>query len=206
MHVPIGISLNVEILGTFQSNDRFHGSKFIALVLTPLSISIFMIFRSFLTATLTTLLLGAIVAPNVNAASKTVTSDGTTIGQDDTNWFLRTPVSDTTQPFDGGILRVYDVHIAKMVEITHQQCTITRNRQDRTWFYFADDQNMGRFRISCKLANDLVVAYGLGKSETTGIFMAEADEPSTVRIPTLNITGGKIKSWMNFTQNFKPRR
>ncbi len=166
-----------------------------------------MIFRSVLTATLTTFLLGAIVAPNVDASPKSIASDGTTIGTDGDTWFMRTPVSDTTQPFDGGMLRVYDVHIAKMVEVTYQQCNTTRSRRDRTWFYFADtNKSMGRFRISCKLANDLVRAYGVGKSEPTGIFMAEIEEPSMVRVPTLNITGGKVRSWMDFTQNFKPIR
>jgi hypothetical protein len=170
-----------------------------------------MVTKSFLTATLATLLLGAIAAPNVQAgpattSGKTVGSDGTTIGTDGDNWFLRTPVADTTESFNSGTLRVYDVHIAKMVEITHHECNTTRSRADRVWFYHANDTKMGKFRISCKLANDLAIAYGMGKAEPTAIFMAEIDEPSTTPIPTLNITGGKVKTWMNFTQNFKPLR
>jgi hypothetical protein len=170
-----------------------------------------MISKSFLTATLATLLLGAIVAPHVNAgpatsSGKTVGSDGTTIGTDGDTWFLRTPVADTTESFSGGTLRVYDVHIAKMVEITHYQCNNTRSRRDRTWFYHANDINMGQFRISCDLAKDLAIAYGMDKAEPTAIFMAEIEEPSTKLIPTLNITGGKVKTWMKFTQNFKPIR
>lgn len=167
-----------------------------------------MISKSFLTATLATLLLSAIAAPNVQAEpGKTVGSDGTTIGTDGDNWFLRTPVADTTESFSGGTLRVYDVHIAKMVEITHYQCNNSGSRADRTWFYFANkDENMGQFRISCDLAKDLAIAYGMGKAEATAIFMAEIEEPSTKRIPTLNITGGKVKTWMKFTQNFKPIR
>jgi hypothetical protein len=170
-----------------------------------------MIIKSFLTATLATLLLGAIAAPNVQAgpatiSGKTVGTDGTTIGTDGDNWFLRTPVADTTESFNGGLLRVYDVHIAKMVEITHYQCNNSGSRANRTWFYHANDINMGRFRISCDLANDLSIAYGMGKPELTNIFMAEIEEPSTTRIPTLNITGGKVKTWMKFTQNFKPIR
>ncbi len=170
-----------------------------------------MTIKSVLSATIATLLLGAIVAPNAYAGpatttGKTVGSDGTTIGTDGDTWFLRTPVADTTESFDGGLLRVYDVHIAKMVEITHFKCNNTRSRADRTWFYSANDENMGQFRISCKLANDLAIAYGMEKAEPTAIFMAEIDEPSTTSIPTLNITGGKVKTWMQFTQNFKPIR
>ena len=170
-----------------------------------------MIFKSFFTATIATLLLSAIAAPNVHAGpatttGKTVGSDGTTIGTDGDTWFLRTPVADTTEPFSGGTLRVYDVHIAKMVEVTHHQCNNTRSRRDRTWFYFAKDENMGKFRISCELAKDLAIAYGMEKAEPTAIFMAESDEPSTKPIPMLNITGGKVKTWMKFTQNFKPIR
>ncbi len=170
-----------------------------------------MISKSFFTATIATLLLGAIAAPNVYAGpatttGKTVGSDGTTIGTDGDTWFLRTPVADTTESFSGGTLRVYDVHIAKMVEITHFKCNNTRSRADRNWFYFANDTKMGKFRISCKLASDLAIAYGMGKAEPTGIFMAEIDEPSYTNIPTLNITGDKVKTWMKFTQNFKPIR
>ncbi len=167
--------------------------------------------KSFLTATIATLLLSTIAAPNVNAgpattSGKTVGSDGTTIGTDGDSWFLRTPVADTTESFSGGTLRVYDVHIAKMVEITHHQCNNTLSRRDRTWFYSANNEKMGTFRISCDLAKDLAIAYGIGKAEPTAIFMAEIEEPSIKRIPTLNITGGKVQTWMKFTQNFKPIR
>jgi hypothetical protein len=170
-----------------------------------------MMTKSFLTATIATLLLSAIAAPNVQAGpemnvGKTVGSDGTTIGTDGDNWFLRTPVADTTESFNGGMLRVYDVHIAKMVEITHYKCNNTRSRVDRVWFYYANDTRMGKFRISCDLANDLAIAYGMSKAEPTAIFMAEIEEPSTTPIPTLNITGDKVKTWMKFTQNFKPIR
>ena len=172
-----------------------------------------MLSKSFFTATLATLMLSAIAAPSVHAGpgqtpvpGKTVGYDGTTIGTDGDTWFMRTPVSNTTKSFNGGILRVYDVHIAKMVEVTHHQCNNTRSRRDRTWRYSANDENMGKFRISCDLANDIAIAYGMGKPEPTAIFMAESDEPSTNRIPTLNITGGKVKTWMEFTQNFKPIR
>lgn len=169
-----------------------------------------MISKSFFTATIATLLLGAIAAPNVNAgpetnSGKNVGTDGTTIGTDGDRWVMRTPISDTTESFNGGTLRVYDVHIAKMVEITHHQCNNTRSRKkDYTWDYSANNKKMGQFRISCDLANDLAIAYGMGKPEMTAIFMAEAEEPSTRRILTLNITGGKVKTWMQFTQNFKP--
>jgi len=161
-----------------------------------------------LTTMIATLLLGVIATSSVHAQPKNIGADGTTIGTDGDNWFLTTPVSDTTQSFNGGTLRVYDVHIAKMVEITHHQCNTTRSRQDRFWFYRASggNTNMGQFRISCKLANDLAIAYGMGEPEMTGIFMAEVDEPSYTRIPTLNITGGKVQTWMRFTQNFQPIR
>ncbi len=165
-----------------------------------------MLIKSLLSATIATLILTAGFTQGVNAQSKTVSSDGTTIGTDGDTWFLRTPNSDTTKAFDGGRLRIYDVHIAKMVEITHYQCNNTRSSQDRTWFYSANDTNMGRFQISCKLAQDLATAYGMGRGEPTAIFMAEIEEPSTIRIPTLNIKGEKVEAWMRFTQNFKPVR
>ena len=79
------------------------------------------------------------------------------------------------------------------------------------WTYRAGggSANMGDFRISCQLANDLAIAYGLGKPESTPIYFSyeEAGGSSrTLNIPILSITGGKIDKWMSFTRRFQPTR
>ncbi|MCU0549297.1 MAG: hypothetical protein MUC48_08115 [Leptolyngbya sp. Prado105] len=124
---------------------------------------------------------------------------------------MTVPDSDTTKSAYGGRLRVYDVHIAKMFEVTRWMCASGRLSPGTTWTYMADNSaaNMGDFRISCELANDIAMAYGLGKPESTSVRVSYEESGSATKtwsIPILNITGGKIDRWMRFTSNFKPVR
>lgn len=124
---------------------------------------------------------------------------------------ITVPNTNTTKSAYGGRLRVYDVHIAKMVEVTHFMCANGRLSPGTVWTYRAGggSANMGDFRISCQLANDLAIAYGLGKPESTPIYFSyeEAGGSSrTLNIPILSITGGKIDKWMSFTRRFQPTR
>lgn len=135
-----------------------------------------------------------------------------TIRSAEETYALTVPDTDTTRSASGGKLRVYDVHVAKMFEVTHHLCEMGRISGDTTWSYMARNGNinMGRFRISCRHASEVTAAYGLGKMEATAIFFSGAEGGESTRrsggIPTLNITGAKIDRWMNFTRNFKPAR
>ena len=133
------------------------------------------------------------------------------------NYFgLIVPDGDTTRSAFGGRLRLYDLHVAKMFEVTHWHCSKTTNNPDFwTWFYSAAGGRikMGTFKISCQLASDISVAYGLGDAEATEIEIVDLGDArqgnSTVvfksfDIPRLQITGRKIERWLNFAQSFKP--
>lgn len=121
---------------------------------------------------------------------------------------LTVPNSDTTQSAYGGELRLYDVHLAKMFEITHFRCNSSRNPlsldHQIEWNYRAGNGeiNMGTFYISCRLASQIAEEYGLGKTETTELFYYRVR--ATEEIPILNITGNKIPRWINFIQSFRP--
>ena len=125
--------------------------------------------------------------------------DGVRIAQ------LIVPDRDTTRSAYGGRLRRYDVHIAKMFELTHYECQDRdRNWSRVMWHYKAGggDIDMGNFEISCSMAAGARNAYGLGKPEATPVTYYRAR--ATVNVPILNITGGKVATWMNFTKNFRP--
>lgn len=116
------------------------------------------------------------------------------------------PDRDTTISTGGG-LRRYDAHMAKMFELTHYECLdqqAHRNWNGIRWQYYAEnrDIDMGEFDISCSLARDIATAYGLGSSEITPVTYYRAD--NTINVPKLNIVGGKVSTWLKFTQNFKP--
>lgn len=121
---------------------------------------------------------------------------------------LEVPDRNTTVDAGGG-LRRYDVHIAKMFEITHYSCQEARRDgyefNGYSWDYSANNGSidMGRFPITCRLAQDIVSAYGLGNPERTEITYYRAD--AVDYIPTLNIVGGKVDRWRQFTHNFVPR-
>ncbi len=122
------------------------------------------------------------------------------------------PDTNTTASAYGGQLRVYDVHIAKMFEVTHNLCQTGRVGGEIGWSYFAGNGsiNMGNFRISCDLAANIATAYGLGTPEQTVIYWSGGEgfpgRVQTFDVPIFNITGGKVNRWMNFAQNFRPTR
>ena len=110
-------------------------------------------------------------------------------------------------------LRLYDVHIAKMLEISHFLCDRDRASEGYDWSYEAENGNieMGRFKISCNLAQSIAAAYGLGKPEISVIrrnFNLKNGGPSlaveTYSIPTLNIVNNKVLQWRDFVQKFPP--
>ena len=119
--------------------------------------------------------------------------------------------TNTTKSAYGGQLRLYDVHIAKMFEVTYSDCQEIPNAGGRTWYYRAGNGkiDMGQFRINCQLASEIANTYGLGKPERTAIeySQGEAGRPisRTRSIPILDITGNKIQRWTNFVQRFRPQ-
>jgi hypothetical protein len=124
---------------------------------------------------------------------------------------ITVPNIKTDEPAYGGRLRIYDVHIAKMVEVTDFYCTngVIGSGRPVVWQYYAGSgrTDMGRFELSCNLARDLAIAYGVGATESTLVdqFPHGRRRSTDVAIPTLNIRGsGKINSWLGFTNNFKP--
>jgi hypothetical protein len=122
---------------------------------------------------------------------------------------ITVPDSNTTRSAYGGRLRVYDVHIAKMFEVTYQMCQTGQLGGSTVWTYAAGNGRipMGNFTISCKLSSDIAIAYGLGRPERTVIerFTEGYGSRTEVKnVSILDITGGKVDRWMSFTRRFQP--
>lgn len=123
---------------------------------------------------------------------------------------ITVPDRDTTRSAYGGELRLYDVHIAKMFEVTKHFCD-RGFRGGLQWNYRAGggNINMGFFQVTCAEANSIANRFGLGESETTPIqFLGEEGyrREETREIPILNIVGSKIPLWLDFVETFSPRR
>ena len=118
---------------------------------------------------------------------------------------LEVPNQDTNLPAFGGRLRIYDVHIAKMFEVTYHECRTTQDRQWReiVWRYYRGGRGQGAYTISCDRANQVVREYGLmDRTETTPVTYYRAR--TSVEMPSLDITGDKVTSWLELVRNFRP--
>ncbi len=109
----------------------------------------------------------------------------------------------------GQRLSRYDVHIAKMFEITDYQCLqeaqAGRNLNRIFWRYYTDNRNskVGAFEIHCQHARQIGSQYRfLSEKEPTDIFYYRAE--TTVNIPVLAITGAKVDQWLDFLNRFRP--
>ena len=118
---------------------------------------------------------------------------------------INIPVSNTTQPVYGGVVRYYDVAIAQAVAITYRLCT-DRNEEAANLLLTAGNQkqiDMGSFDISCNLAYELVSAYGLNESVTRPIKNIATEYVENM--PSLNLnTDAKARRFVSFSSNFKP--
>jgi hypothetical protein len=127
-----------------------------------------------------------------------VEQDGEVRGAD-----FAVPDGDITRSAFGGRLRRYDMHIAKMMEITDYECRQPDRMWSRiVWQYHAGNAMMGKVNISCDLARDTAVAYGFIRPET--IPVTYYNSFAVVTVPVLNITGAKVEKWMSFTEGFRP--
>lgn len=112
------------------------------------------------------------------------------------------PDRNPRQPVARGKLRQYDIHVAKMVEVTDYLCGTDRNVLRINWQYSANQgkTRVGAFTINCSVARDAAVTYGLGKPERTRL-LRDNRFAETRNIPTLNINRATIASWLNFAKN-----
>ncbi|MGB3402461.1 MAG: hypothetical protein WBA77_07205 [Microcoleaceae cyanobacterium] len=131
-------------------------------------------------------------------------------------YIMTVPNPDINQSAYGGELSFYDVHIAKMFEITYNDCQEIQRRvpegiEGRQWLYRwgngDDDMPTEYFYISCNLAYEIVDTYGLGKAEETVVeAFVEQNPTASIRtdlIPILDITGSKVSQWQDFAREFE---
>ncbi len=130
------------------------------------------------------------------------------------------PDQDTTQAAGGGQRR-YDIQIATLFALTDFLCQHAPPAQWQhraadsgiTWSYEAANGNvaMGNFKVSCRLAHHVAIAYGLKNAEPFEIqrtFLEQDGRPGITTehyaVSPLNVTGAKIPKWLAFTQTFRP--
>lgn len=116
------------------------------------------------------------------------------------------PDSDTTVSAYGGKLTLYDVHIAKMIEVTQYRWCSPRKGYKGVYFNYEADNGkvfMGQIYISCQLAARAFSEFGAGRAEQTAIY-DRGNGPERIRIPVLDLTGSKIGKFQTLVNSLKP--
>jgi serine/threonine-protein kinase len=116
---------------------------------------------------------------------------------------LRVPDKTTTQQVKYG-LRLYDLHVAKMIEVTNNYCRDRESKYIIHWNYMAEDGKiyMGKYDISCQLAQDTMKKFGNGKLENVSIDYAGNIEK--VQINPLNLNSKNAQEFAKLVQSLKP--
>ncbi|HEY9812990.1 MAG TPA: hypothetical protein V6D31_05560 [Candidatus Sericytochromatia bacterium] len=127
------------------------------------------------------------------------------------NGYLEVPDKNTTVSAYGGKMRLYDVHVGRMIALSHHfHCKkpyIGQIEKVMGWEYRAWNGkiNMGTFNLNCNLVKQAVSAYGLGKAVPMDIL--RDGRVKTINIPTLDIQGeAETADFLRFVQTLKPQR
>lgn len=116
---------------------------------------------------------------------------------------LVTAGKNTTQKAENG-LRLYDLHIAKMLEVSNQYCQDRPKGYSLRWNYLAEGGKifMGEYQIPCRLARDTFKKFGARGVETLTIDYAGNEDKTKVSV--LNLTAKNASNFAEFVQTLKP--
>nr|WP_290221923.1 hypothetical protein [Trichocoleus desertorum] len=119
---------------------------------------------------------------------------------------LIVPDRDVSERSNVGLSR-YDLHMAKMFEVTFAHCDQLRPHIQRVqWQYVAGNgtRNLDQFSISCQMAQQVVDAYGLTNSEPTPVNYRVTGANTIEYVPTLNLRGDQVTRFQDTVQQFRP--
>jgi hypothetical protein len=127
---------------------------------------------------------------------------------------LSVPSRDNDRAAFNSELSLYDLHIAKMYEVTDALCQrrltfpFNQSIQVFQWSYSANSFPIGQLQISCRDAQEVMNTFGQAfLSESTPIrrpLSPEAPPSSEIlQIPTLNLAGYQVPLWKNFTRRLR---
>ncbi|MBW4489576.1 MAG: hypothetical protein KME12_17475 [Trichocoleus desertorum ATA4-8-CV12] len=119
---------------------------------------------------------------------------------------LIVPDRDVSERSNAGLSR-YDLHMAKMFEVTFAHCDQLRPHIQRVqWQYVAGNgtRNLDQFSISCQMAQQVVDAYGLTNSEPTPVNYRVTGANTIEYVPTLNLRGDRLTRFQDTVQQFRP--
>lgn len=102
-------------------------------------------------------------------------------------------------------LRAYDLHVAKMIELTNNFCEDREPKYVIHWNYTADGGKifMGEYNLTCQFARDIFKKFGTTTPEMTTIHYV--DNPQKVKVIPLNLNRKNAQEFMRLVQSIKPQ-
>jgi serine/threonine-protein kinase len=116
---------------------------------------------------------------------------------------FRVPDSTTVTPVENG-LRLYEIHLAKMIEVTESFCKDRDSDYIIYWNYEADEGKifMGEFSLSCQFARETLEKFGTSGTEEVTIH--HRGNPTSENISILNLNSKNAKQFRSLVQSLKP--
>lgn len=112
--------------------------------------------------------------------------------------------ANTTTPVKDG-LRVYETHLAKMIEVSNNFCKDRQPNYKFYWNYEADQGKifMGQFSWNCQFVSD--VFKKIGTSGTEKMTIHYVDNPKSETISVLNLAGKNAQEFVNLVKKIEPK-
>lgn len=116
---------------------------------------------------------------------------------------FRVPDKSTTKLVKYG-LRLYDVHLAKMIEVSNNYCQDRESNYVIHWNYEAEGGKiyMGKYNLTCQFAKNTMKKFGTSAPENVTIDYAGNSE--SVKITPLNLNSNNAKEFASLVQSIKP--
>jgi hypothetical protein len=116
---------------------------------------------------------------------------------------FRVPDKQTTKLVKYG-LRLYDLHLAKMIEIANNYCQDRESNYVIHWNYEAEGGKiyMGKYNLTCQFAKNTMKKFGTAAPETVTIDYAGNSQ--NVKITPLNLNSKNAKQFASLVQSIKP--
>lgn len=148
-------------------------------------------------------LLSTVMAQALPVANTRISIAGA--GGDFTGRYATLSTTDKTTTKKGQYgLSTYDLHIAKMIEVSGNYCQDRPQDYVMRWNYSAADGAifMGEYTIPCTLAKSTLKKFGTKGTETLAIDYAGNEEAT--KIPVLNLTQSNAAEFAKFAKSLKP--
>jgi serine/threonine-protein kinase len=113
------------------------------------------------------------------------------------------PDKNTTKLVKDG-LRLYEVHLAKMIEVTNDFCKDRDSKYVVYWNYEVEDGKifMGQYALTCQFAKNTFQKFG--SSTTENVTVNHRGDPTTVKVSVLNLNSKNAKEFATLVQSIKP--